>query len=218
MIELMAAKLNEPAGRPMDSPTVESTASNVALLVEQLDLHRLVSMKLEQQLHCPGVRYFQPHLLLLQCLGQDCQPKLCKDTQLADYQIDLRYVNPDEGGLEVVVAPVMRFKDIDFNANVRIEDIAPPDRIISGFALEIFGAPLAEGDVLQEEVEKRDDGLTYYNWELKPHKLVTATAVKNRLILMSITANPRQYRKSQDKLRHMWKSLEIVSPETAKPF
>jgi len=54
--------------------------------------------------------------------------------------------------------------------------------------------------------------------ELKPHKLVTATAVKNRLILMSITANPRQYRKSQDKLRHMWKSLEIVSPETAKPF
>lgn len=31
MIELMAAKLNEPAGRPMDSPTVESTASNVAV-------------------------------------------------------------------------------------------------------------------------------------------------------------------------------------------
>ena len=57
-------------------------------------------------------------------------------------QIDLRYVNPEEGGLEVVVAPVMRFKDIDFNANVRIEDIATPDKIISGFALEIFGAPL----------------------------------------------------------------------------
>ena len=58
-------------------------------------------------------------------------------------QIDLRYANAEEGGLEVVVAPVMRFKDIDFNANVKIEDIAPPDRIISGFALEIFGAPLA---------------------------------------------------------------------------
>ena len=118
---------------------------------------------------------------------------------------------------------------------------------------------LQEGDVLQQEVEKREDGLTYYSWyvavacpqnfqcvlplpfqaatrvvnlahlrlclevahvcrELKPHKLVTATAVKNRLILMSITANPRQYRKSQDKLRHMWKSLEIVNPETVKPF
>ena len=57
-------------------------------------------------------------------------------------QIDLRYTNPEEGGLEVVVAPVMRFKDIEFNANVKIEEIAPPERIISGFALEIFGAPL----------------------------------------------------------------------------
>ncbi len=37
----------------------------------------------------------------------------------------------------------MRFKDIEFNANVKIEEIAPPERIISGFALEIFGAPLS---------------------------------------------------------------------------
>ena len=37
----------------------------------------------------------------------------------------------------------MRFKDIEFNANVKIEEIAPPERIISGFALEIFGTPLA---------------------------------------------------------------------------
>lgn len=57
-------------------------------------------------------------------------------------QIDLRYANPEEGGLEVVVAPVMRFKDIEFNANVKIEEIAPPERIIAGFALEIFGSPL----------------------------------------------------------------------------
>ena len=47
--------------------------------------------------------------------------------------------------------------------------------------------------------------------ELKPHRLVTATAVKNRLILMSITANARQWRKSQDHLKHMWKSLSIVT-------
>ena len=47
--------------------------------------------------------------------------------------------------------------------------------------------------------------------ELKPHRLVTATAVKNRLILLSITANARQWRKSQDHLKHMWKSLSIVT-------
>ena len=57
-------------------------------------------------------------------------------------QIDLRFTNPEEGGLVVVVAPVMRFKDIAFNANVKIEDSAPPDRIISVFALEIFLSPL----------------------------------------------------------------------------
>ena len=57
------------------------------LPVECLYLHRLVSMKLGQQLHCPGVQYLQPHLLLLQCLAQGSQRKLCKDIQLADYQV-----------------------------------------------------------------------------------------------------------------------------------
>lgn len=47
--------------------------------------------------------------------------------------------------------------------------------------------------------------------EVKPHRLVSATAVKNRVILMSISANGRQWRKSSDKLRHMWKSLRVVA-------
>jgi hypothetical protein len=129
---------------------------------------------------------------------------------LGGTEIDLRYTHPDQGDLEVVVAPIMRFMNIDFNANVRIEDVAPPERIIDGFALEIFGGPLTEGDVLQQEVNNID-GLTYYSWEVKPHRLVTATAVKNRLILMSIQANSRQWRKAREPLLHMWKSLRIVS-------
>lgn len=40
-------------------------------------------------------------------------------------------------------------QDIDFNANVKIEDVAPPDRLISGFALEMFGSPLAVSNLLQ---------------------------------------------------------------------
>ena len=47
--------------------------------------------------------------------------------------------------------------------------------------------------------------------EVKPHRLVSATAVKNRVILMSIRANGRQWRKSSEKLRHMWKSLRVVA-------
>jgi hypothetical protein len=57
-------------------------------------------------------------------------------------QIDLRFGNKDQGNLAVVVAPVLRFADIGFNADIRIEEIGPPDRIIAGFAPELFGTPL----------------------------------------------------------------------------
>lgn len=57
-------------------------------------------------------------------------------------QIDLRFGNKDQGNLAVVVAPVLRFADVGFNADVRIEELGGPDRIISGFAPELFGTPL----------------------------------------------------------------------------
>jgi hypothetical protein len=49
-----------------------------------------------------------------------------KATLCAAVQIDLRYGNRDEGSLEVVVAPVLRFLDVGYNANVTIEEIGPP--------------------------------------------------------------------------------------------
>jgi hypothetical protein len=33
-------------------------------------------------------------------------------------QIDLRFACPDEGNLQVVVAPVLRFADVGYNAGV----------------------------------------------------------------------------------------------------
>ena len=38
-------------------------------------------------------------------------------------QIDLRYADPKQGDVIVVVAPVLRFKDVGFNANVTLEDL-----------------------------------------------------------------------------------------------
>lgn len=35
-------------------------------------------------------------------------------------QVDLRYGNKDQGQLQVVVAPVLRFIDVGFNAQVRL--------------------------------------------------------------------------------------------------
>lgn len=54
-------------------------------------------------------------------------------------QIDLRFANKDQGSLQVVVAPVLRFADVGFNADVRIDQLNKPEAIISGFAPELFG-------------------------------------------------------------------------------
>ncbi len=51
---------------------------------------------------------------------------------LGGTEIDLRYGKEDEGEAQVVVAPVLRFLDVGFNADVRIEELGPPQRIIEG--------------------------------------------------------------------------------------
>ena len=50
----------------------------------------------------------------------------------------------------------------------------------------------------------------YGRRELKPHRLVEATAYKNRMFLMAISANGRQWRKGQEQLRHIQQSFNIV--------
>lgn len=62
-----------------------------------------------------------------------------------------------------MVAPVLRFLDIGFNANLKIEDVGPPDKLIAGFAPELFGGPLNEEDVLSTETISKD-GRSYYQW------------------------------------------------------
>ena len=86
--------------------------------------------------------------------------------------------------------------DIGFNASVRLPELVSPEQLISGFAPELIGLPLQDGDVLsQERVEK--NGLVYYTYELKPrHLLVSATAFKNRLFIMTASSTPRQWRKA----------------------
>ena len=54
---------------------------------------------------------------------------------------------------------------------MRIEDLGPPDRIVAGFAPELYGTPLNDGDVLEQAVVPRG-GLTYYQYLVKPHRWV----------------------------------------------
>ena len=43
-----------------------------------------------------------------------------------------RYGSTDEGSAMVVVAPVLRFKDVGINANVTIKDLNTPENLIAG--------------------------------------------------------------------------------------
>jgi len=128
---------------------------------------------------------------------------------LGGTEIDLRFGNEEEGGMAVVVAPVLRFLDVGFNSDVRIQELGSPEKLISGFGPELFGGPIQEGEVMNTQVVEKN-GLTFYQWELKPHRLVAATAYKNRVFLMALVANGRQWRKSQATLRKMQESFGLA--------
>ena len=137
-----------------------------------------------------------------------------KPVSIADLggtEIDLRFENIDEGNLQVIVAPILRFMDVGYNASVSIQDIGPPDKIIAGFAPELYGKPLMEDDVIDSEVVTPDRSLlTYYRWQVKPHHLVAATAVGNRLFILSTTSNSRQWRRAKDNLIEIQKSFRVL--------
>mmetsp|Transcript_10915 Transcript_10915/g.27540 ORF Transcript_10915/g.27540 Transcript_10915/m.27540 type:complete len:158 (-) Transcript_10915:67-540(-) len=133
-----------------------------------------------------------------------------KPVSIADLggtEIDVRLDNDEEGKLAIVVAPVLRFLSVGFNADVRIEDIGPPSLLLNGFAPEILGGPVDEDDVVTDTMKK--NGLTYYMWETKSHDLMSATAFKNRVFIIALRANPRQWRYSKDTLRDIQKSFAV---------
>lgn len=44
--------------------------------------------------------------------------------------------------MAIVVAPVLRFADVGFNADVRLKELGSPEKMIGGFGPELFGSPL----------------------------------------------------------------------------
>merc|ERR1711937_46781 len=127
---------------------------------------------------------------------------------LGGTEIDVRFVNQEEGQLAVVVAPVLRFMNVGFNADVRIEDIGPPEKILNGFAPEILGGPVEDDDELVQTTFTKQP-LTYYVWETKKHELITATAFKNRVFIMAVKASGRQWRAAKESLHTMQKSFSV---------
>lgn len=127
---------------------------------------------------------------------------------LGGTEIDLRFGNPKEGRLFVIVAPVLRFAD-NLGDNATIEKIGPPEKVISAFGPEAIGENV-EGKVLSMEVQEYS-GRKYYQFELEPpHALITATAAGNRLYLFTVTANGLQWKRHYKDLKRIADSFRVV--------
>eukprot|EP00262_Sarcandra_glabra_P001725 TRINITY_DN11873_c0_g1_i1.p1 TRINITY_DN11873_c0_g1~~TRINITY_DN11873_c0_g1_i1.p1 ORF type:complete len:279 (+),score=51.89 TRINITY_DN11873_c0_g1_i1:186-1022(+) len=126
---------------------------------------------------------------------------------LGGTEIDLRFASSKEGRLFVIVAPVLRFADIEGDAT--IEEIGPPEKVINAFGPEVIGENV-EGKVLSMEVAEHA-GRTYYQFELEPpHVLITATAAGNRLYLFNITGKGLQWKRYYKDLRRIADSFRVV--------
>lgn len=126
---------------------------------------------------------------------------------LGGTEIDLRFANPKEGRLFVIVAPVRRFADNLDDAT--IEKIGNPEKVITAFGPEVIGENV-EGKVLSTGTAERS-GRTYYQFELEPpHVFITATAAGNRLYLFSVTANGLQWKRHYKDLKQIAESFRVV--------
>lgn len=127
---------------------------------------------------------------------------------LGGTEIDLRFSNPKQGRVFVIVAPVLRFAD-DLGDNATIDRIGTPEKVINAFGPEVIGENV-EGKVLSSEVAEHE-GRQYYQFELEPpHVLITATAAGNRLYLFSVTANGLQWKKHYKELKKIADSFRVV--------
>mmetsp|Transcript_34117 Transcript_34117/g.85882 ORF Transcript_34117/g.85882 Transcript_34117/m.85882 type:complete len:285 (-) Transcript_34117:146-1000(-) len=123
-------------------------------------------------------------------------------------EIDVRFNSEDMGGLKVVLAPALRFVDIKQGTNPGIEELVPFERFMSGFGPELTQNPVDDTEIVDRFKDTRD-GLTYYNFELKNHTLVAATAYRKRIFIICLTAPSRQWRNNSDKLRAVMKSFKV---------
>ncbi|KAG8389794.1 hypothetical protein BUALT_Bualt01G0015500 [Buddleja alternifolia] len=139
---------------------------------------------------------------------QDWEEVPVSIADLGGTEIDLRFANPKQGRVFVIVAPVLRFAD-DIGDNASIERIGTPEKVISAFGPEVIGENV-EGKVLSSEV-KEHSGRKYYQFELEPpHVLITATAAGNRLYLFNVTGNGLQWKKHYKDLKRIADSFRVI--------
>ena len=128
-------------------------------------------------------------------------------------EIDVKFYSDNDGGLKVVLAPVLRFANVEEGTNPTIEELIPFERFMAGFGPELTQNPVTDEDIVDKFVDTRGI-LTYYNFELRDHTLVSATVWKKRVYIVCLKAPARQWRSSAQKLRDTMKSFTVLTDMT----
>ncbi|GAA0151783.1 hypothetical protein LIER_37355 [Lithospermum erythrorhizon] len=151
---------------------------------------------------------WSPIIPYLFSVPQDWDEVPVSIADLGGTEIDLRFANPKQGRVFVIVAPVKRFSDV-IGEDANIEQVGPPDKVISAFGPEVIGENV-EGKVLSSEVAEHE-GRKYYQFELEPpHVLITVTAAGNRLYIFSVTGNGLQWKKHYKDLKKISDSFRVI--------
>ena len=86
--------------------------------------------------------------------------------------------------MKIVLAPVLRFANVQDGENPTIEELVPITNLILGFRAEVLGQPVNEEQIKSMEKDTRN-GLTHYNYEISndAHWLISATVWKKSVLV-----------------------------------
>eukprot|EP00877_Chromochloris_zofingiensis_P014811 jgi/Chrzof1/9584/Cz04g08120.t1_PPD6[v5.2] len=131
--------------------------------------------------------------------GNYCQPRC------AEPWTEVIFESEREGRLQVIVSPLVRLTN---KAGAKLEDIGTPAGVLTSLGAFITGTYLDDEDVVSASSKNQDDGRTYYVYEVNapygsigPHSLSACTTKGDLALLFVVSANDKQWARSETKLR-----------------
>ncbi|GLJ13739.1 hypothetical protein SUGI_0219250, partial [Cryptomeria japonica] len=138
--------------------------------------------------------------------GNYCQPKC------AEPWVEAKFEDANQGTVQVVASPLIRLTN---KPNAQIEEIGNPEKLIASLGPFVTGNSYDPDELVESNVERHDDQ-TYYSYTLETpyaltgtHNLAKATAKGNTVVLFVVSANDKQWPKSEKILRSIVNSFQI---------
>ncbi|CAG9460764.1 unnamed protein product [Pedinophyceae sp. YPF-701] len=137
--------------------------------------------------------------------GNYCQPR-CDEPW-----VEVKFESAADGLLELIVCPLRKLTPA---ARATIEEIGDPDYFAPRIGPYLTG-DYYDPDTLVEQKVVKQDGLTYYFYELyapeaisgKPHILAFTTVKDEGCLIFKLTASEKQWKAAEPKLRKMGESF-----------